>query len=218
MREERMVPIVFLPGAGGRASFWAPVAERLRHLAPQVLVGWPGFGDEPLVPGFGSLDDLFRWLRGRLPSGPVHVVAQSMGGVVALRLALEEPGRVASLVLAATSGGVNAAALGGTDWRAEYRAELPNVPDWFERDVTDLTDRLHLISAPTLILYGDADPICPQAIAELLERRIGSARVVRVHGGTHTFAQERPGEVALAIEAHLTSLAAGGPRATRLGS
>src|SRR5512140_1122721 len=119
-----MASLVFLPGGGGRSSFWAPVAARLRPLGPQSLVAWPGFGDEPADPGIHSLDDLYRWLLPRLPGGPLHVLAQSMGGVLGARLAIEEPQRVASLVLTATSGGVDVARLGGVDWRPGFRAEL----------------------------------------------------------------------------------------------
>ncbi len=202
-----MSTLVFLPGAGGRASFWAPVAARLRALGPQLLVAWPGFGDEPAEPGIRSLDDLYRWLLARLPAGPLHVLAQSMGGVLGARLAIEEPQRVVSLVLTATSGGVDAASLGGADWRPGFRAELPGVPDWFEQDRTDLTDRLGRLRAPTLILYSDADPICPPAIPELLRQRIPNARATLIEGGTHAFAQERPDEVADVIRAHLAGLA-----------
>ena len=205
----RMSSLVFLPGAGGRASFWAPVAGRLGLFGPQVLVGWPGFGDEPANPAIHSLDDLYRWLLPRLPRGPLDVVAQSMGGVLGARLAIEEPQRVASLVLVATSGGVDVAGLGGVDWRRAFRAELPGVPAWFELDRTNLTEDLVRIRAPTLILYSDADPICPPAVAELLRARIPGARAALVSGGTHAFAFERPDEVAELLRAHLAGLAGG---------
>jgi pimeloyl-ACP methyl ester carboxylesterase len=175
------------------------VAQRLRDHGPQLLIAWPGFGDEPADPAIHSLDDLYRWLLARLPPGPLHVVAQSMGGVLGARLAIEEAERVESLVLTATSGGVDVARLGGIDWRPAFRAELPGVPEWFERDRTDLTSGLGRIRAPTLVLYSDADPICPPAVAALLCERIPGARAVLVPGGTHAFAHERPDEVAASI-------------------
>lgn len=202
-----MPSLLFLPGAGGRSGFWAPVAERLRSLGPQVLVAWPGFGDEPPDPAIRSLADLHPWLVARLPAGSLVVVAQSMGGILGARLAIEEPHRVASLVLVATSGGVDVAALGGADWRPSFRAELPGVPEWFERDRTDLTAELGRIRAPTLILYSDADPICPPAVPAFLRERIPGARAVLVPGGTHAFAHERPDEVAERIREHLGGLA-----------
>jgi pimeloyl-ACP methyl ester carboxylesterase len=198
-----MRPIVFLPGAAGRASFWTPVAGRLADLGPTHCLDWPGFGGIPADAGIGSTDDLFRWMVARLPAGPVHLVAQSMGGALAVRLAIEHPERVDRLVLVATSGGVDVRSLGGEDWRPGYRASLPDVPPWFVDDRTDLTARLGEIRAPTLLLWSDADPVSPLLVARLLEERIPEARLVVLRGGTHTFARERPDEVAAAIRTHL---------------
>ncbi len=187
--------MLFLPGAGGRASFWKPVADRLGDLGSAARIGYPGFGGEPPDPAIHSLDDLYRWLLLRLPAGSFDLVAQSMGGVLAARLAIEHPERVRRLVLAATSGGV--------DWRAEYRAELPDVPDWFITDRTELTDRLGEIRAPTLLLWSDSDPVSPLAVSELLLARIPGAERVVISGGSHAFAEERPDEVAAALRRFL---------------
>lgn len=197
-------PILFLPGASGRADFWLPVAERLDDLGPCHRLAWPGFGGVPPDPAIASLDDLFHWLLRRLPDGETHVVAQSMGGVLAARLAIEHPERVARLVLVATSGGVDVARLGAVDWRPDYRASLPDVPRWFVEDRTDLTDVLGSIAAPTLLLWSDTDPVSPLAVADLLSQRLPNAHRVVVEGGTHTFGAERPDEVAAAIREHLT--------------
>jgi pimeloyl-ACP methyl ester carboxylesterase len=198
-------PLVFLPGAGGRSSFWEPVAARLSDLGPAHRLAWPGFGDCPPDPAIRSTDDLFAWMRSRLPPGKSHIIAQSMGGVLAARLALEHPDRVDRLVLVATSGGVDVALAGGVDWRPEYIASLPDVPRWFVEDRTDLTARLVDIRAPTLLLWSDADPVSAVAVARLLEARIPGARLELVPGGSHTFANERPEEVAALIRAHLAS-------------
>jgi len=199
-----MPSLLFLPGAGGRASFWSPVAERLADLGPACALDWPGFGVAPPDPSLGSTDDLFAWLVSRLPPGTSHVIAQSMGGMLAMRLAIEHPDRVDRLVLVATSGGVDVRRAGGQDWRPEYLRSLPDVPRWFVEDRTDLTARLGEVRARTLLLWGDADPVSPVAVARLLEARLREARLVIVPGGSHAFASERPDEVAAAIRAHLT--------------
>lgn len=192
-------PRVFLPGAGGRAEFWEPVAARLGGRAEPILLGWPGFGGIPPDASIRDLDDLYRWMCARLPPGRSDVVAQSMGGVLAARLAIERPERVRRLVLAATSGGLDLASLGARDWRPEYRRELRDVPPWFADDRTDLTERLQAIAAPTLLLWSDADAVSPVAAGELLARCIPGARLHLVRGGTHAFAHERPDEVAAII-------------------
>jgi pimeloyl-ACP methyl ester carboxylesterase len=195
--------LVFLPGAAGRESFWRPVADRLADLGDATVLGYPGFGGVPVDPAVRSLDDLFHWVVERLPPGASDVIAQSMGGILAVRLAAERPERVSRLVLVATSGGVDVRRLGAAEWRHAYRATLPDVPGWFVDDRTDLTDRLAAVRAPTLLLWSDADPISPPSVARFLAGRIAGARVVTVAGGTHSFASERPDEVASIVRAHL---------------
>jgi pimeloyl-ACP methyl ester carboxylesterase len=198
-----MTPLVFLPGADGSASFWRPVADRLADLGRDHVVGYPGFDDVPRDPRIKSLDDLFGWLIEQLPPGPSHVIAQSMGGILAARLALERPERVARLVLVATSGGIDVARLGAAEWRDDYRTAFPDVPTWFVDDRTDLTGSLAGIRAPTLLLWSDADPISPPAVAHDLAARIPGARLIMVAGGSHAFASERPDEVASILRSHL---------------
>ncbi len=204
MTEVAPSSLVFLPGAGGDPAFWRPVADRLRDLGEARVLGYPGFGAVPPDPAVRSLDDLHRWIVARLPPGPSHLVAQSMGGVLAARLALERPERVRRLVLVATSGGVDVRRLGAAEWRDEYRASRPGVPLWFVDDRTDLTDRLTELRAPTLLVWSDSDPISPLHVGSFLADRIAGARLAVVRGGTHAFASERPDEVAALIRAHLT--------------
>jgi pimeloyl-ACP methyl ester carboxylesterase len=198
-----MTPVVYLPGAGGSSTFWKSVAVRLADLGPGVRLGWPGFGTEPPDHAVRSVRDLLGWTLARMPPGASDLVAQSMGGVVATALALEHPDRVRRLVLCVTSGGVDVAALGAADWRAAYRTELPHVPDWFVVDRTDLTARLPTIRAPTLVLYGDADPLCPEPVARFLADLIPGATLTCLRGGNHMIARDRPDEVAPVIRRHL---------------
>jgi pimeloyl-ACP methyl ester carboxylesterase len=198
-----MPSTLFLPGAGGRASFWAPVAARLADLGPARRFDWPGFGGAPADPAIRSLEDLFAWLVARLPPGASDVVAQSMGGVLAVRLALEHAARVRRLVLVATSGGVDVRSAGAADWRPDYLASLPGVPRWFVDDRTDLTARLGELVAPTLLVWGDADPVSPIAVAHLLHARIRGSRLVVIPGGDHDVAHDRPDAVAAVIRDHL---------------
>jgi hypothetical protein len=82
-----------------------------------------------------------------------------MGGIVVVRVALLHPDRVQRLVLVATCGVVDAARLGGTDWRPDYKADHPTAAPWITDDRPDDTDEIPTITASALLLWGDSDPI-----------------------------------------------------------
>jgi pimeloyl-ACP methyl ester carboxylesterase len=195
------VPIVYLPGGGGRSSFWRPVADRLAYRAAPIVFGYPGFGDVPSEPSIRSLSDLYDALLRILPES-FDLVAQSMGNVLALRMAIEQPGRVRRLVVTAASGGIPVAPLGAVEWRESLRQEQPHAPTWFIDDDTDLTPRLASLVAPTLLLFADEDPLAPVRVGEFLRDRIAGSRL-EVLNGSHSFAQEQPDRVASLIAAHL---------------
>ncbi len=196
------LPIVYLPGGGGRSSFWRPVADRLwRHGAPIVL-GYPGFGDVPTDVGIQSLDDLYDALLTVVPVR-FRVVAQSMGNVLALRMAIEHPERVTSMVLCAVSGGVDVRRLGGAEWRDGLRADQPTAPSWFIDDRSDFTDRLGGVLVPALVLSGDEDPLSPVRVGEFLRDRLPSATLSVVAGGGHGMAHDEPDRIVPLIARHL---------------
>src|SRR4051812_28112905 len=121
----RTTRMLFLPGAGASAMFWRPVADRLDPARPRHFLAWPGLGNEPRDPAIRGVDDLVAMVLADLDE-PADLIAQSMGGLIALKAQLAALERVRRLVLTATSGGVPIADFGASDWRADYRAEFPN--------------------------------------------------------------------------------------------
>ncbi len=195
-------PIVFLPGASGRSAIWRPVAQRLAHRGPPVFVDYPGLGDAPADPEITSLADLYLATMATLPT-LFDVVALSMGCVLALRAAIEYPHRVRRLVLVAASGGVDVARFGAHDWRAGWRAQRPDAPTWFLDDRTDFTAQLGVVVTPTLLLFGDQDPIAPQGVGDFLRTLLPSAELKTIAGGTHSLVEDHAETVARLIDAHL---------------
>lgn len=200
--------LIFLPGALGNIDVWKPVAGRLRHPGDRRFVTWPGFGGAPADPGVTSLDDLVTRLVDNM-TGPVDLLAQSMGGVIAILATLKRPELVRHLVLAVTSGGIDCSALGAMDWRPLLAKETPSLPRWFIDERRDLTDRLAEITIPVLLLWGDADPISPVAIGHRLAGLFRDSDLLIVSGGTHDLLADHAEELAPRIDAHLARRSSG---------
>ena len=195
--------LIFLPGASGEGRFWHPVADRLPP-CQKVFLDYPGAGDIPHSASVRSFDDLVT-ITMTYMDRPVDLLAQSMGGVIAVQAALKRPQAVRRLVLAATSGGVNLKALNHRDWRDEYRRQYPDAAPWVTAYRIDVTDQLPYLHVPTLLLWSDADEISPLAVGEHLASLLPDARLLVIKGGDHMFARDRAAEVAPHIERHLSS-------------
>lgn len=199
------LPLVFFPGAGGRVENLRPIAERLARRRETRICEYPGLGGAAPDPALRTFADLEQHLLASLPER-FDLVSMSMGGVLALRIALAHPERLRKLVLLATSGGVDVAALGALNWRDELAKAGPNQPAWFIEDRTDVTPELGRIPHPTLLVFGDADLIAPPAIGELLRDRLPHAKLEVIPQATHDLELEYPDLIASLIEAHLRRL------------
>lgn len=194
--------LLFLPGASGNTAFWQPVAGLLPQAAERQHLGWPGFGPTPADPMVRNLGDLVDRVEAEIV-GPTALIAQSMGGVIAIRAALRRPHAVTHLVLSATSGGVDVASLGAEDWRPAFARANPALPRWFLDDRSDFTDDLSRLRMPVLLLWGDADPISPVAVGQRLASLLPDARLHVVAGGDHDLGNARAAELAPLIAQHL---------------
>jgi poly(3-hydroxyoctanoate) depolymerase len=194
--------IVYLPGMSGHGDFWAPVADALPD-HESVLVDWPGLGTNPVDPGITGYDDLVDLVVAQL-AGPSVLVAQSMGGYVAVRAAAQARDRVTHLVLAATSGGVDLGRFGAADWRPGSRSAHPDAPDWAFAPTADLTELIGSLDLPTLLVWATRDPISPLAVGTHLLGLFPTARLVAYDSDDHWVAREHAGEVAGEIDALLS--------------
>ena len=201
-----MTPILFLPGSGASPDFWKPVGSRLPADWAKHYFGWPGIGLQPPDLAIYGFDDLIAMVVARM-TGPVDLVAQSMGGVIAARIAREHPRLVRRLVLTVTSGGVDMALLGANDWRPAYRQEYPKAADWIYEQRVAGPLPVERIVAPAFLLWGDNDPISPLAVGEHLAQRLPNARLHVVKGGGHDLAETHADEVTPLIQQHLAARA-----------
>ena len=223
-------------------SFW----DAVRHeLPPQVNVAapnMPGFGTSGLRPGW-TIDDATDLVAEGI-ARPAVVCGLSMGGYVALALALRHPRKVASLVLANTraeaddaqarerrdaavarirQGGLS----GYLDELAPRLVHAGAPPGLVERvreiagrqpgdaiaealralrDRPDRTADLSRIGVPTLVVWGDADSITPEAAARALASGIPGARLEVIAKAGHLSAIERPADFAALLREERATL------------
>ena len=111
-------PVALIHGFGLDARMWDAQAEALADRYRVIRYDARGFGRSsvPAAEPFSHAGDLRALLR-RLDVAPAHVVGLSMGGRIALNLALLDPAAVRSLTLVD-------AALDGFDWSAAWSASF----------------------------------------------------------------------------------------------
>ena len=196
--------LIFLPGASGNTAFWQPVIQHLPQDDSTMVVAYPSFGgypDDVDVQSFESLqDDVLNQIQ-----QPSVVIAQSMGGIFAVQVALQKPEQVQALVLVATSGGIDLSPFQVADWREDYQQSF-TVPDWFVQHQSDLTDSLERIQCPVLLIWGDVDPISPVAVGQSLHRQIPHAELHIVSQGQHDLAYVHAEHVVQLIQRFLAKL------------
>jgi pimeloyl-ACP methyl ester carboxylesterase len=218
--------LVLLHSAGATASVWDPVLPFLTGVDVLVptLPGRPG-GEEAATDMAGCA----RAVLGAMDAAGLEratVTGHSLGGAVALWMALSSPTRVAGLGLISTGarlrvlpsalealqdglrgvidGLVNAQfgpAASDRD-RVARRRQFESVgaettlADLRACDGFDVMDRLWEVRCRTQVLVGSEDVLTPPAYSRLLADRISAGRLTEYPGAGHMLLWERPAEVA----------------------
>ena len=73
-------------------------------------MSYPGFGNAPEDPSITCFRDLVNTIVSRIDR-PTALIAQSMGGVLAIEATIRKPSLITNLVLIATSGGLDTSKL-----------------------------------------------------------------------------------------------------------
>ncbi len=232
-------PLVLVHGAGGDHMHWPAALRRLPGYSVYAL-DLPGHGRSggagrqavgayaEVIWGFAQALRLPRFVLG----------GHSMGGAVALEMALRHAAALAGLVLvgtgarlrvapqilegllsdyAGTAALVTAWAHGpGTDARQlqAYTRRLRRVPaaviygDYLACDVFDRRPDVAQIGLPTLIVCGTADRMTPPKFSQWLKDQLPQAELAWAPDAGHMVMLEKPAVVAEAVTGFLARLPA----------
>jgi pimeloyl-ACP methyl ester carboxylesterase len=226
-RRDDAAPMVLIHGAAGSRLDWPLPLRKLGAVVPDLNGHGKSSGEGRETIGEYA-DDMAALLDG-LDIESAFVCGQSMGGAIALMMALEHPERVRGLILIASGARLrvhpdiltqarrNPAAVadilfkwlwsGETDeamrekGKAAFMAQKPEViaRDYLACDAYDVRDRLGNVRAPSLVLCGTADVMAPPKYSEALAAGIPDATLRLFDGAGHNLHLERPVEVAAAM-------------------
>jgi pimeloyl-ACP methyl ester carboxylesterase len=222
--------LLFIHGAGGDHTIWG---EQLRELAPSFSVAaldLNGHGRSPAREGEGFqtyTEDVLAVLEAL--AMPTVVVGHSMGGAIALMVALQRPKNLVGLGLVGTGAKLRVhpqiLELCQTDFERAidfivqwaFAEQSPpelreracaqmrrNGADALLRDFSscntfDVMARLSEVAVPTLILCGRDDKLTPVKYSEYLQQNIPTAQLKIIEGAGHMVMLEQPRAVTTAL-------------------
>jgi pimeloyl-ACP methyl ester carboxylesterase len=191
-------PLLLLHGGLGSIDMFRPALPVLAAKRKVIAVDLQGHGRTPLGDRpfrLESIGDDMAVLVKRLGHDRIDVMGYSLGGGVALRMALQQPARVRRLVLVSTPYSddgfypgikaqqvtVNAAAapaMKDTPMYKSYAAVAPKVEDFprlldtlgnYMRQKYDWSAELANLKGPVMLVYGDGDMFRPEYVVKFYQ-------------------------------------------------
>lgn len=231
-------PIVFIHGAGGSTLSWLMQKTYFEKTNQVVLIDLPGHGRS----GGDSLNSIEAYAEAvkevleESATTPAHIVGHSMGGAIAMRIAIAYPGLLKGLILIGTGAKLKVypEILEGVIKDKEKTARTiidtafsPATPaalkekvfaeyikndartifnDFTACDSFNYMDSLGNITAPTLVVCGSEDLFTPEKYSRFLAENIPGAALEIIEGAGHMAMIEKPAGVNKAIEKFITFL------------
>lgn len=212
-----MSALLFVHGSGCTGEvFTAQLAAFEKSSAPDL----PAAGT--------SIGDLTDFVESKI-DGPVVVAGSSLGGAVALEIALRRIPDVRAIVLLGSGSRLRVAPailegldrdfeatalqlarlmyadptpdrIAATLWMMQRAGRARTLRDFRACNAFDVTDRLGDITVPVLALTGERDVMTPPKYAQALAGRVAGAQVRIIPDAGHLVMVERPSETNAAIK------------------
>ena len=227
--------VLFIHGSGLHSEIWRGQKQCLQASMEVVLIDLPGHGKSP-GDGCDSAgqygDAVYKAMRGLNPDR-YYVAGHSLGGAIAMSLALFHPDAVKGLILIGTGAklrvlpsildgilkekertiaDINSLSFSqGTSATTKEEAFKMMMScraeaiykDFSACDRFDIRNSVDSIRMPTLILCGEDDVLTPVRYSRFLKEKIAGSELALVKDAGHMAMLEKPDEVNKAIEIFL---------------
>ena len=225
------ISLLCLHGAGGEALLFRPQLSGLSRAVNIAALDLPGHGRTP-GPSYELIEDYAAWVADVIQCGPIRplLLGHSMGGAVALSLAVSHPELIQGLVLSSSGARLpvspdllrgfkddyaktvdeflRLAYAPGTPspLLAQAKKQLLKTParvmlgDFIACARFDLTERIFGLEMPTLVMVGTRDRMTPPKYSSALSQAIPGARLEIIEGAGHILNLENPAAYNQAIK------------------
>ena len=198
-------PLVFIHGSGESSQTWQSQVEHFgtSYAFPMDL---PGHGErvdtlpaEVSVLDYASVahEIIFQELHLKAPI----IAGHSLGGAIALTMALKYASELSGLILIGT--GARLRVLPSILEEAQ-QASVVTYRDWAACNAFDIMDKLNEIRLPTLIMCGADDRLTPVKYSLYMHERIQGSTLCVIPDAGHDVQREQPERVNQAIDEWLS--------------
>lgn len=218
-------PLLFIHGSGDNAHIWDPQLQYFSNAGKHAIaIDLPGHGQRPdTLPSTGVSVETYAEAVYHIFTHELHLIrpviaGHSMGGAIALTLALNHESALAGLVLIGTGARLRVhptlleeAQRSSQEAKQHLidlgtsRTDSPSpVPETDQaaiaqlyRDLSacntfDVLTRLHEIQLPTLIICGEQDRLTPIKYSQYLQQHIVQANLSIIPDAGHYVQREQP--------------------------
>jgi len=222
---EKYPCLLFVHGAGGNGEIWERQAAFFKGKHSFFRLDLPGHGGSAQG-GENRINAYAQWVRWScetlFPKKPFVLVGHSMGGAIALEIALDPPAGLCGLVVVGSGAKLAVthaifqmlsedpeaffqnidqfafSSAAAKDLREQFirvtRQCSPSVifNDFQACDHFDIRNRLPEIKLPTLVLCGEEDQLTPVKYSKYLHENIAASRLVLIPRAGHMVMAEQP--------------------------
>jgi pimeloyl-ACP methyl ester carboxylesterase len=218
-------PVILVHGLSASSRWWVRNVHSLAERYTVYLIELPGFGTMWRSRSRLVLQESGDWLAQWMEAVGIrqaHLIGHSMGGSICLSLAAQRPELVRSLVLVSPTGLPGKRSIPGyllslvlglpyltfsffliLAYDALRAGPVSLLHTTLDIIAQDIRAHLNLVTAPTLLVWGEYDTLVPPAFGEVLRKEIVHSRLLVLKRAAHVSMYDQPHEFNQAVLAFL---------------